>query len=200
MLSNAARLNPSRWNIAISYCQDQLFVASRRSEHDLNDLCNIECWITKLLESDAERHAACYILIVWAGADTPSALPSWNLTPAAGHSGEASAGRGIQPNSNATQLCNLSSSSSGHTSWKQMNSHLCCYSQEACNIVRGYNSFVGCRGCYGLLSGTPVGGGTRGLYICDWIPLKLDEVKKKWMILSDLWCPVMLGLQGLWTT
>lgn len=93
ILSNAAQLNPSRWNIAISFCQDQLFVASRRSEHDLNDLCNTECWITKLLESAAERHPACYILIVWAGADTPSALPSRNPTPSAGHSGEASAGR-----------------------------------------------------------------------------------------------------------
>lgn len=140
ILSNAAQRNPSRWNIAIPYCQDQLFAASRRSEHDLNDLCNTECWITKLLESAAERHAACYILIVWAGADTHSALPSRNPTPSAGHSGEASAGRGIQPNSNTTQPCNLSSSSSGCTSWKQMNSHLCCYSQDACHIVRGNNS------------------------------------------------------------
>ena len=42
ILSNAARLNPSRRNMAAPYRQDQLFAASQRSERDLNDPCNIE--------------------------------------------------------------------------------------------------------------------------------------------------------------
>lgn len=56
-----------------------------RVNYPFNDLRSSEC--TESLESAAQRHAACYILIVWAGADTPSAPPWRNPTPSPGHWG-----------------------------------------------------------------------------------------------------------------
>lgn len=142
ILSNAARLNPSRWNMAAPYRQDQLFVASRRSERDLNDPCNIEGLGLPSYLSQPLR-GMLHVIFWLCGQELIPPLPSPRGTWRQQQDtlGRLQQDEALSQIASATpRLCNLSSSSSGHTSWKQMNSHLCCYSQEACNIVRGYNS------------------------------------------------------------
>ena len=89
--------------------------------------------------------------------------PSWNLTPAAGHSGEASVGRGIQPNNarthTHTQLCNLSSSSF----WTHLmkTNELSPLLLQPGSMQRCFEATIHCkecRGCYGFLSTAPLGG------------------------------------------
>jgi len=143
--------------MGISYCQDQLFVASRRSEHDLNDLCNIECRITKLLEPAAERHAACYILIVRAGADTPLGPPL------------------VEPDASSGTLWGGFSRMRHSAKWQRHTAlqfvfpllwtHLMKTNELSPLLLQPGSAqhrlrqqfIVGCRGCYGLLSTAPLG-------------------------------------------
>ena len=156
------------------YRREEQFVASWRYQWvDLNDLHLTGCWISDWFQ----QPAACYILIVWAGADIPSSLPPGNLTPAPRHSGDFSVGWGTQPNNTATQACNLSSSSGGHTSWKQMNSHLCCNGKEVHNSVESDYSLYDAHGCYGVLNATP--SGTSWPCVLQLIGEKLDEKTSK---------------------
>lgn len=107
---SSAQLNQSQWNIAKSLLLRKIVCClSWRSEHDLNDLSYTGCWITKLFEQPLESMPHVIFWLCGQELISPSPLHSQNLTPEAVHSGEAWAGRGIQPNSTATQRCNLSS-------------------------------------------------------------------------------------------
>lgn len=180
-LSDAAQLNLSQWNMTTSYCQDQLFVSTWRSEHDLNGLCNNECWITKLLESATERHAACCILIVWTGADTTSAPPrgTWRHQ-------QDSLGR-LEQDRAFSQIAMLHSHAICPPPPPLDAPHENKWTLTSVAAAKMHKVTIHCRKSLllRLFDEHFLRGWIQVLCTCDWIPLKQDGEKGKWSILGE---------------